>query len=85
MNTVVLPVSKSLGPGRPPETPHLQGQSRRHSPDTWSWGIRNPPYKKKHCLEDRNLLKLRSLDPSCPFFLSDNSIWGQGTQMLQML
>ena len=27
-------------------------------------------------LEDRNLLKLRSLDPSCPFFLSDNSIWG---------
>ena len=29
------------------------------------------------CLEDRNLLKLRSLDSSCPFFLSDNSIWGQ--------
>ena len=28
-------------------------------------------------LEDRNLLKLRSLDSSCPFFLSDNSIWGQ--------
>ena len=36
-------------------------------------------------LEDRNLLKLRSLDSSCPFFLSDNSIWGQWTQMLQML
>ena len=28
-------------------------------------------------LEDRNLLKLRSLDSSCPFFLSGNSIWGQ--------
>ena len=28
-------------------------------------------------LEDLSLLKLRSLDPSCPFFLSDNSIWGQ--------
>ena len=28
-------------------------------------------------LEDRNLLKLRSLGSSCPFFLSDNSIWGQ--------
>ena len=28
-------------------------------------------------LEDRNLLKLRSLNSSCPFFLSDNSIWGQ--------
>ena len=36
-------------------------------------------------LEDRNLLKLRSLDPSCPCFLSDNNIWGQWTQMLQML
>ena len=28
-------------------------------------------------LEDRNLLKLRSLDSSFPFFLSDNSIWEQ--------
>ena len=28
-------------------------------------------------LEDRNLLKLRSLHSSCPFFLSENSIWGQ--------
>ena len=28
-------------------------------------------------LEDRNLLKLRNLDSSCQFFLSDNSIWGQ--------
>ena len=36
-------------------------------------------------LEDRNLVKLRSLDPSCPFCLSDNSIWGQWNQMLQML
>ena len=25
--------------------------------------------------EDRNLLKLRSLDSSCPLFLSENSIW----------
>ena len=24
-----------------------------------------------NCLEDRNLLKLRSLDSSCPFFLND--------------
>ena len=30
-----------------------------------------------NCLEDRNLLTLRSLDSSCPFFLSDTSIWGQ--------
>ena len=36
-------------------------------------------------LEDRNLRKLRSLDSSCPFFLSDNRIWGQWTQVLQML
>ena len=28
-------------------------------------------------LEDPNLLKLRSLDSSCPFFLSDTSIWGE--------
>ena len=28
-------------------------------------------------LEDRNLLKLRSLDSSRPFFVSDNNIWGQ--------
>ena len=27
-------------------------------------------------LEDPNLLKLRSLDSSCPFFLSDKSISG---------
>ena len=27
-------------------------------------------------LEDRNLLKLMSLDSSCPFFLSDKSNWG---------
>ena len=33
-------------------------------------------------LEDRNLLKLSSLDSSRPFFLSDNSIWGQWTQVL---
>ena len=26
-------------------------------------------------LEDRNLLKLRRLDSSCPFCISDNSIW----------
>ena len=30
-----------------------------------------------NCLEHRNLLKLRSLDSTCPFFLSDNSIWGR--------
>ena len=28
-------------------------------------------------LEDRNLLKLRYLDSSGPFFLSDHSIWEQ--------
>ena len=28
-------------------------------------------------LEDPNLLKLRSLDSSCPFVLNDTSIWGQ--------
>ena len=36
-------------------------------------------------LEDPNLLKLWSLDSSFPFFLSDTSIWGQRTQVLQML
>ena len=36
-------------------------------------------------LEDPNLLKLRSLDSSSPFFLSDTSIWGEWTQLLQML
>ena len=36
-------------------------------------------------LEDRNLLKLRSRDSSCPFFLSDKRIWGQWSRMLQML
>ena len=30
-----------------------------------------------HCNRNPNLLKLRSLDPSCPFFLSKNSIWWQ--------
>ena len=28
-------------------------------------------------LEDRNLLKFRSLDSSCPFSLTDNSEWGR--------
>ena len=36
-------------------------------------------------LEDRNLLKLRSLDSSYFLFLSDTSIWGPWTQMLRML
>ena len=36
-------------------------------------------------LEDPNLPKLRSLDSSCLFFLSDNSFWGQWTQMPEML
>ena len=36
-------------------------------------------------LENPNLLKLRSLQSSCPFFLSDSSIWEQRTQVLQML
>ena len=31
----------------------------------------------KKFLEDRNPLKLRSLDSSCPCFQSDNNIWGQ--------
>ena len=34
-------------------------------------------------LEDRNLHKLKSLDPSCPFFLSYTSTWGQRAPMLQ--
>ena len=41
-----------------------------------------PPWR---CLEDRNLLNLRSLDSLFPFFLSDNGIWGRWTQMLRML
>ena len=31
----------------------------------------------KSPLEDRNLLKFKSLDTSCPSLLSDDSIWGQ--------
>ena len=34
-------------------------------------------FQERKRLEDRNLLKLRSLDSSFPFFLSDNSIRGQ--------
>ena len=48
-------------------------------------GLPDHPQRLLEDLEDRNLLKLRSLDSSCPFFLSDTSIWGQGTEMLQML
>ena len=36
-------------------------------------------------LQDPNLLKLRSLDPLISIFLGDAGIWGQWTQMLQML
>ena len=42
----------------------------------------NPPKNQSEVdtdLEDRNLLKLRSLDSLSPFFLSHNSIWGQRT------
>ena len=47
--------------------------------------FRETQSSRKRNLEDRNLLKLRSLDSSCPFLLSGNRIWGQWTQMLQML
>ena len=40
---------------------------------------------EKSLIQDRNLLKLRSLGSSCPFFLGDNGNWGQWTHMLQML
>ena len=40
------------------------------------WAGGQKVYVEKVYLEDRNLLKLRRLDSSCPFFLSDNSIWG---------
>ena len=39
----------------------------------WGWCVGGGPLN----LEDPNLLKLRSLDFSCPLFLSDNRIWGQ--------
>ena len=45
----------------------------------------NPSAGSLPCLEDRNLLKLRSLDLSCPLLLSDTSIRGPRTQTLQML
>ena len=47
--------------------------------------LRCPPTCLNSDLEDRNLLKLRSLDSPFLVFLSDNSIWGQWTQMLQIL
>ena len=65
---------------------HLVHSALRPSPKKTTCPF---PYRfsgrSRSFLEDRNLLKLRSLDSSCPFFLSDNSIWGQCTQMLQML
>ena len=36
--------------------------------------LKNGPSETPHNLEDPNLLKLRSLDSSCSFFLSDNTI-----------
>ena len=52
----------------------------RTAPPSWTFF-----FSELTSLEDPNLLKLRSLDSSWPFFLSDNSIWGQWTQMPQML
>ena len=48
-------------------------------------GSRRLRIRTFHCLKDPNVLKLRSLDSSCPFFLSDNSIWEKRTQMPRML
>ena len=36
-----------------------------------------PSWPTDTCLEDPNPLKLRSLDSSCPVFLSDTLFWGQ--------
>ena len=47
-----------------------QGSCGQQSQANVFWAMRQ-------ILEDRNLLKLRSLGSSCPFFLSDDSIWGQ--------
>ena len=68
----------------PKETKNIQGywaqqyiwHSERHSQE-----------KRTFCKNPLCLVadKLRSLDSSYPFFLSDTSIWGQSTQMLQML
>ena len=42
---------------------------------SWGWGSFRL-FQSLEFLEDPNLLKLRSLDSSCPFFLSDkSSIW----------
>ena len=59
-----------IQPGRPSES---KPNCTEKEPE---WGFR---------FGYRNLLKLRSLHSSFPFFLSDNSTWGQWTQMLQML
>ena len=53
--------------------------------DSVSEFIKFQGQKWSNALEDRNLLKLRNLDSSCPFFLSDNTIREQWTRMLQML
>ena len=50
---------------------------RKLCPDFINAQHQGPDLRCLECLEDRNVLKLRSLDSSCPFFLSDNSIWGQ--------
>ena len=74
------------------ESSHFSGLATTHTPLTKGpklrgWTVQNHLFHilPLNYLEDRNLLRLRSLDPSCPLFLGDNSIWGQRTQMLQML
>ena len=75
--------SKSTLWGTPRQVPKIAQKALRGALS--GPGPKSTPVNGGRDLEDRNLLKLRRLDPSCPFFLSDNSIWGQRTQMLQML
>ena len=69
-------------PGKHEKIIHKMFLGSRHSNFSNS---RAPKSQNLTILEDRNLLKLRSLDSSLTLFLSDNRIWGQSTQMLQML
>ena len=56
---------------RNPEVPQEFSRSDLTTPE-----VVPSVYGKLDNPEDRNLLKLRSLDPSCPLYLSDHSIWG---------
>ena len=69
-------------PSRRPRTPPSPSPTRKKISETSAKKLR---FLWVHVsLQDPDLFKSRSLDSSCPFFLSDTRIWGQWTQMHQV-